>query len=72
MPLKFEDADFVNMRAFEKAVRKQLGPNVYVNSDSLCFYFEYPKALRAMLRPFPESKQYEFDLESSLPDEKRK
>jgi len=72
LQLKFEEDDFANLRAFEKAVKKQLGTNVYVNSDSLCFYFEYPKALKLMLRPFPETKQFEFDLDSSLPDEKRK
>ena len=68
LQLKFKDGDFDNLRAFEKAVRSQLGSNVYVNSDSLCFYFDYPKELKAMLRPLPENKQYEFELDSSLPD----
>ena len=67
--LTFEDKDFENMRAFDKAVKRQLGPNVYVGSDSLCFYFDFPKELSAMLRPFaPTGTQFEFDLESSLPD----
>lgn len=68
--LKFEDKDFENLRAFEKAVRKQLGNNIYVGSESLCLYFKYPKELDAMLRPFPDKKQYEFELESTLPDQK--
>jgi hypothetical protein len=68
--LKFEDKDFATLRAFETAVRKQLGKNVYVSGDSLCFYFDYPKELAAMLRPMPEEKKYEFEVESSLPDGK--
>jgi len=59
------------MRAFDKAVKRQLGPNVYVGTDSLCFYFDFPNELRAMLRPHPAQVQLEFDLESSLPDAKR-
>lgn len=70
--LTFTEADFENMRAFDKAVKRQLGPNVYVGSDSLCFYFDFPKELSARLRPFaPKVEgQMEFDLDSSLPDAK--
>ena len=70
LQLKFEEADFADMRSFEKAVKRQLGNNVYVGTDSLCLYFEYPKKMWAMLRPNPEEKQLEFELESSLPDKK--
>jgi hypothetical protein len=68
--LTFEKSDFDNLRAFEKAVERQLGGNVYVGTNSLCLYFDYPKELTAMLRPFPPSEQLEFDLESSKPDRK--
>lgn len=68
--LTFEDKDFENMRALDKAVKKQLGNNCYVGTNSLCMFFDYPKEMVAMLRPYPENKQYEFDLESSLPDSK--
>ncbi|MDO8611091.1 MAG: hypothetical protein Q7R95_11250 [bacterium] len=64
--LKFEDKDFDNFRSFERAVKKQLGANTCVLTDCLCFYFEYPKELRAMLRPFPEKKQLEFELKSTM------
>ena len=70
--LTFEEKDFVSLREFDKAVKKQLGNRVYVCGDYLCLYFDYPKELAAMLRPFPTVKQLEFDLESSLPDEKKK
>lgn len=69
--LKFDRADFENMRSFEKAVKKQLGNNVYVGTDCLSLYFPYSKELGAMLRPFPQVEQFEFDLESSLPDQKK-
>lgn len=72
--LAFSEADFESMRAFDKAVKRQLGPNVYVGTDSLCFFFDYPMSLAKMLRPFaPKAAdgQFEFDLESSLPDEKK-
>jgi hypothetical protein len=68
--LKFEEKDFDNFRSFEKAVKRQLGTNVYVGSDSLCFYFDYPVELKAMLKPLPLKEQYEFNLESMLVEQK--
>lgn len=66
--LKFDKKDFDSMRSFEKAVKKQLGNNCYVGTNSICLYFEYPNVLSEMLRPFPKTTQLEFELESSLPD----
>lgn len=65
--LKFKETDFENFRTFEKSVKKQLGNNVYVGTNSLCLYFDYPTSLVDMLRPYPQTKQLEFNLESSLP-----
>ncbi len=67
--LKFNDADFESFRSFEKSVKKQLGNNVYVGTNSLGLYFDYPKELADMLRPYPPTKQLEFDLESSTPSQ---
>jgi len=73
--LTFEEKDFENMRSFEKAVKRQLGNNVYVGSDSLCVYFDYPRELALNLRPRTGTgttpTQLEFDLESSLPDQRK-
>jgi len=70
--LTFEEKDFENLRAFDKAVKRQLGPNVYVSGNSLCFYFDYPPQLVDQLRPFaPNPQQMEFELDSSCPDEKK-
>lgn len=68
--LKFEEKDFETLRTFDKAVKRQLGPNVYVGTDNLCFFFDYPKELAARLRPMYHGNQLEFELESSLPDAK--
>ncbi len=65
--LTFEKSDFLNFKAFEKSVQKQLGNNVYVGTNSLCLYFDYPKEMVSMLRPYPENPQLEFELESSRP-----
>jgi hypothetical protein len=66
--LKFAEKDFDSMKSFQSAVQKQLGNNVYVGTDSLCLYFDFPKQLVAMLRPMPKDVQLEFTLKSSKPD----
>ena len=65
--LKFELKDFENFKSFEKAVKKQLGNNVFVGTDSMAVYFDYSPQLKAMLRPYPETKQLEFVLTASHP-----
>jgi hypothetical protein len=67
LELKFKETDFDSFRSFEKAVKKQLGDKIYVGTNSLCLYFDYPKELVEMLRPYPPTKQLEFVLESSNP-----
>ena len=70
LKLQFTENDFNDFRSFEKAVKKQVGNNVFVDVGYLCLYFEYPKALQSMLRPYPSQVQLEFELESSKPDSK--
>jgi hypothetical protein len=65
--LKFQPEDFNSFKTFEKAVQKQLGNNIYVGTNSLCLYFDYPTPLVSMLRPNPPQQQFEFVLESSKP-----
>ena len=69
--LKFEEKDFETLRTFDTAVKKQFGKNVYVGTNNLCFYFDYPKELVERLRPHCTNSQLEFTLESSLPDAKK-
>jgi len=66
--LNFNQEDFRSFRDFEKAMARQLGNTVYVGTDSCCLFFEYPPALHAMLRPYPnQKKQLEFELVSTKP-----
>ena len=67
LTLKFNKEDFDSFKSFEKAVYKQVGNNVYLGTDSMCVYFDYPKELKAMLRPYPEKEQLEFELTASKP-----
>ena len=63
--LEFKEEDFKSMASFRKAVKNQLGSDIYVGTDNLCVYFDYPKTLIAMLRPYPKKVQLEFNLVSS-------
>lgn len=62
--LHFELKDFNNFKLFEKSVKNQLGQNCYVGTDSLCLYFDYPKELKEMLRPYPPETNLNFLLDS--------
>lgn len=82
--LTFSQDDFQSFKNFEKAVKRQLGSNIYVGTNSLCLYFDYPKELCALLRPpqgnayvtqekmdeLLKQEQLVFNLESSLPEKK--
>ncbi len=69
--LKFVPGDFDNFRSFEKAVIKQLGNTAYVGTENVCLYFEYPKELKELLRPFPKFNQLEFKLVSERAELKK-
>lgn len=60
--LELTESDFKDFRSFEKALKKRFGENTYVGTDSLVFSVEYPKELKAMLRPYPETPTYQFEL----------
>jgi hypothetical protein len=62
--LSFKPTDFATLRTFSTACEKQLGKNCYAGTDSLCIYFDYPKELKAMLRPYPPKEQLQFELSS--------
>ncbi|HOS16174.1 MAG TPA: hypothetical protein PKX15_04070 [Bacteroidales bacterium] len=71
LTLKFQDQDFETLRKFDSAVKRQLGPNVYVGTDYLCFYFDFPKKLSERLRPHAPKGELEVTLESSVPDARK-
>jgi hypothetical protein len=41
--LKFQESDFDSFKSFEKSVKKQIGQDSYVGTDSLCFSFHIQK-----------------------------
>jgi hypothetical protein len=61
MKLSFQPKDFKDMRSFEAAVKRQLGPNTYVGTDSMTVFVEFSPELKVMLRPFPAKEQFEFE-----------
>jgi hypothetical protein len=65
--LQLKAEDFESFKAFEKAMKKQLGTNIYVGTNSACLYFDYPPELVERLRPHSPSTQLEFSLNSSHP-----
>ena len=68
--LKFQESDFDSFKSFEKSAKKQIGQDSYVGTDSLCFFFPYPKTLVERIRPYSPNKQLEFELNSCCPDKK--
>lgn len=66
LSLTFKPSDFSSLRDFDSAVKRQLNKMVYVDRHYVALYFDYPKELVDMLRPYPPKEQLEFDLESSV------
>lgn len=62
LKLQFMQEDFADFKSFESAIKRQLGDDVHVGTDSLALYFRYPPAMVNMLRPYPE--QFSFEIES--------
>jgi hypothetical protein len=58
LQLTFKEEDFDTLRKFEAAVERQLGPNVYVGTDSMVLYFDYPTELKAFLSVMVKNKTY--------------
>ena len=73
--LQFEQADFDSFATFEKSITNQIPYPVYTGTDNLIIFtpkishfYEFPKVLAKMLRPFPEEQKYAFELN---PDPKK-
>lgn len=62
--LSFKEEDFFTLSTVEDAIRKQLGNNVYVGSQSLCVYLYFPANFADVFHSAPET--YECELKSSL------
>ena len=62
MKVTFTESEFKDLRKFQNAFNKKLGSESYVGTDHACMVVEYSPELKAMLRPYPQSFTYEFDL----------
>ena len=59
----FTEKDFDKFRNFQKRAEREFGENAYVGTDNVCVVVEYSPELKAMLRPVPSAKHYEFSLD---------
>jgi len=62
MKVSFTEAEFKDLRKFQNAFNKKLGMEAYVGTNHACVMVEYSPELTAMLRPYPPSLHYEYDL----------
>jgi hypothetical protein len=60
--MTFTEKDFEKLRNFQKRVNREFGENAYVGADSATIVVNYSAELKAMLRPFPLQKHFEFYL----------
>lgn len=68
--LLFTADDYKSLVLFEKAVRKQLGNDVHVGTQSLCVYLYFPSTFSNTFHfnaPLP-NETYECELKSSIPN----
>ena len=62
MKVTFTEKDFSELRKFQNAFNKKLGETAYVGTDYATLVVEYSSELKAMLRPFPSSQHFEFEV----------
>jgi hypothetical protein len=62
MKVIFTENEFKDLRKFQNAFNKKLGEIAYVGTDHACLLVEYSPELKAMLRPFPPDRHFEYDL----------
>ena len=72
MKVIFTETEFKDLRKFQNAFNKKLGSESYVGTDHACVVVEYSAELKAMLRPFPPSLIYEYDLRSLVCEDCKK
>ena len=62
MKVTFTESEFKELRKFQNAFNKKLGSEAYVGTDYATLLVEYSPELKAMLRPYPASQNFEFEL----------
>lgn len=62
MKVTFTEKDFAQLRNFQNKMNKVFGVAAYVGTDYATVLLDYSPALKAMIRPMPQSPQYEFEV----------
>jgi len=62
MTLTFTPKEFEKFRTFQLRLAKEFGDTAYVGTNNACVLVEYSPQLTAMLRPFPPTNQFEYEL----------
>jgi hypothetical protein len=62
MKLKFVKKDFAKMQGFAESIRRQLGQNSYAQTEYAALAVGFSPQLKAMLRPYPQSEVFDFEL----------
>lgn len=60
MKIVFTDKEFDIFRKFQDRLTKEFGETVYVGTDSATVLLNYSPEFKAMIRPCPTTKHYEF------------
>ena len=62
MKLTFTEKEFDVLRNFQNRLTKEFGVNTYVGTDNVNLFVEYSPELKAMIRPLPGEKHFEFEI----------
>jgi len=62
MKLTFTQAEFDKLRKFQDRMAKEFGDTAYVGSDHAIVLVEFSPRLKKMLRPMPETLQFDYEL----------
>jgi hypothetical protein len=62
MKATFTQKDWDKLRTFQNSFNRQFGEQTYVGTDHACVFVEYSPELKAMLRPYPPTVHFEFEL----------
>ena len=60
--VKFTEKDFKELRKFQNKMNVVFGEQAYVGTDYATVLLEYSPRLKAMLRPSPVEKCYDFEV----------
>lgn len=60
--MTFTQKDFDEWKRFSRRMEQEFGSNTYTGTDHAVMVVNYSPEFKAMVRPYPQDKHYEFDL----------